>query len=67
METQLEFIVVSETEKLLVTEDVRLAYSTLLSKGMKSIKMPSCDPVCGLRAFVLDVDGVLIEIRRHLD
>lgn len=67
METKIEFITVSTTESLALTEDVQQAYDALLGRGMKPIKMPSCEGGFGLRAFVLDVDGVLIEIRRHRD
>lgn len=64
MHAREEFITISDEECLILAEDVQTTFARLSNEGMKVIKLPAADQVYGMKAFLLDISGVLIEIRQ---
>jgi hypothetical protein len=67
MHQQEQFLTIGDEECLVLTDDVCSTFTDFCEKGMKVMKSPAYDPVFGMKAFVLDVSGVLIEIRLRGD
>jgi hypothetical protein len=58
-----EIIQYTETEVVVNTPDVQELFERMVGQGMRPIRQPVPDAFYGVKAFVQDSAGVLIELR----